>query len=169
MDNNERLLQALFEVAFSPSKAIDNINDDERFQLLAKRLGSEFTDERFLELFEYAVNKSAYGETEPGTTLPLTYGKVMYVFKEYLTEDQDVEIVKVKHGYAVFVWNEQRKEYIISEGFTTPDELAHFLANSYAVFHELQVNDNGKRDLSPEEKAEIDNASKALLDRCYQY
>ena len=155
MENNEHLLEALFAAAFSPAQRFEDIKEDERFQELAKNLVGQKPDERVLELFEYAVMKTAYGEDIPEDNSSLTYGKVMYVFKDYLAEDKDVEIVKVKHGYAVFVWNEKKQEYIISEGFPTPQEFASFLANSYAVFHELQVNDNGTRDLTPDEKAEM--------------
>ena len=168
MENNERLLEALFTAAFSPAQRFEDIKDDERFQELAKSLAGQKPDERFLKLFENAVMKTAYGEDMPDDNSSLTFGKVMYVFKDYLKEDKDIEIVSVKHGYAVFVWNEKKQEYIISEGFPTPEEFAHFLANSYAVYHGLQVSDNGKRDLTPEETAEIDEASQALLDKCYQ-
>lgn len=169
-DNTKQIMEALFTAAYSPAQGIEQIKDDEHFQKLARDIyaGDEDFNEKFMELFEYAVNKTAYGEADPSEEKDLTFAKVIYVFSDYLNENKNVEITKVRHGYAALLWDETKQEYIITEGFPTPEELATFLADSYYCYHELKVNGNGKRDLTPEEADEINEASEALLNKCFE-
>ena len=169
-DNTRQIMKALFAAAYSPTRGIEQIKDDEHFQELARSIdmADEKSNEKFMELFEYAVNKIAYGDVEASEDKALTFAKVIYVFSDYLNENQNVEVFKVKHGFAALLWDQKIQEYIIAEGFQTPEELAVFLADSYYCYHELQLNGNGKRDLTPEEADEINKASEALLNKCFE-
>ena len=169
-DNTKQIMEALITSAYSPAQNIEQIKGDEHFQKLARSIdiADEKFNEKFMELFEYAVKKMAYGDGEPSEEEPLTFAKVIYVFRDYLNENKNVEIIKVRHGYAALLWDEKIQEYIITEGFPTPEELAVFLSDSYYCYHELKVNGNGKRDLTPEEADEINEASEALLNKCFE-
>ena len=169
-DNTRQIMKALFTAAYSPAQNFEQVKDDEHFQKLARSvdMADEKFNEKFMELFDYTVKKIAYGNVEASEEKALTFAKVIYVFSNYLNENQNVEVVKVKHGFAALLWDPKIQEYIITEGFQTPDELAVFLADSYYCYHELQVNGNGKRDLTPEEADEINKASEALLNKCFE-
>lgn len=41
----------------------------------------------------------------------ITYEKVMEEFKDYLEMDKDLEVVKLKHGYYLFIWDDVRNKY----------------------------------------------------------
>lgn len=169
-DNTKQIMEALFTAAYSPAQGMEQIKDDEHFQKLARDIyaGDGEFNEKFMELFEYAVNKTAYGEADPSEEKDLTFAKVMYVFSDYLNENKNVEITKVRHGYAALLWDGIIQEYIITEGFHTPEELAKFLANSFFCYHELLITCDGRRNLTPEEKDELNRASEALLKKCFE-
>ncbi len=112
--------------------------------------------------------RAVLSDKSPEELNSLTFEKVFQVFHDYLNEDDVIEIVKLKHGYAVLLWYEKNQEYTNMETFTSPLEFADFLASQHEIFHELQLDGNGSRDLSEEEKEPLVKASQELLLKCYQ-
>ncbi len=112
--------------------------------------------------------RNVLSDKSPEELNSLTYEKVFQVFQDYLSEDDVIEIVKLKHGYAALLWYEKNHEYTNMEAFTSPVELADFLAGQHEIFHEMQLDGNGSRDLTEEEKEPLIKASQELLAKCFE-
>lgn len=60
----------------------------------------------------------------------LTYEKVLEMFKDYLAEDSNCEVILTKHGYTVMQWDEKSKSWYGVEYCETPEDLHEELLNS---------------------------------------
>lgn len=112
--------------------------------------------------------RAVLSDKSPEELNSLTFEKVFQVFQDYLHEDEELEVVKVKHGYAVLIWYDKNQEYTTMETFSSPLELADFLAAQHEIIHELQLNGHGSRDLTEEEKGPLLKASQELLAKCFE-
>ena len=112
--------------------------------------------------------KTVCFEKEHPANDSLSYEKVLRVFSGYLNQDKEIEIVRVEHGYAILVWNEEYQNYTDVEAVTSPQELAEKLAGSYNTFLLMLMSGEGAWDLTPEEKAPAEQSAQALLAKCLE-
>ena len=67
----------------------------------------------------------------------LTFEKVLEEFKDYLAEEDVVEVVVTKHGYTVMSWDEPSKTWYGVEHCETSEDLQEILnqtQSSYKAF-----------------------------------
>jgi len=57
----------------------------------------------------------------------LTFEKVLYVFKDFLAEDNRYEILETLHGYAFVVWDATAKEWDFIKLCDTPQDMMEYL------------------------------------------
>ncbi len=112
--------------------------------------------------------KTACCKKESTANDSLSYEKVLRVFSGYLKQDKEIEIVRVEHGYAILVWNEEYQNYTGAETVTSPQELAEQLAGSYNTFLLMLMSGEGAWDLTPEEKTPAEQSAQALLAKCLE-
>lgn len=95
----------------------------------------------------------------------LTFEKVLEVFKDYLTEDTNCEVVLTKHGYTVMQWDENSKSWYGVEYCETPEDLRDELLSSYRM-NEAEKITKTKRELTEEEKILLDTVVQNLAAQC---
>jgi len=91
----------------------------------------------------------------------MTFEKVLQVFKDYLAEDINCEVVLTKHGYTVMQWDENSKSWYGVEYCETPEDLRDELLSSYRM-SEAQKITKTKRELTEEEVAKIHQLCQGL-------
>ncbi|MEG7531423.1 MAG: hypothetical protein RSF83_08505 [Hungatella sp.] len=92
----------------------------------------------------------------------LTFEKVLEVFKEYLAEDTNCEVVLTKHGYTVMQWDEKSKDWFGLEYCASPENLQEELLSSYRM-NEAEKITKARRELTEEETQAItENCNKLL-------
>lgn len=97
----------------------------------------------------------------------LTYEKVLEVFREYLSEDKDCEVVNTSRGYTVMVWDNRRETWYSSEIAPTPEALRDILLDSYCDYLAYKMTDGYEReDLTEQETQGIEAMRRALLESC---
>lgn len=94
----------------------------------------------------------------------MTFEKVLEVFKEYLAEDTDCEVVLTKHGYTVMQWDENSKSWYGVEYCVTPEDLREELLSSYRM-SEAEKLTKAKRELTEEEMEKIQALCQKLIDK----
>lgn len=92
----------------------------------------------------------------------LTFEKVLAAFRDYLTQDDCVEVIQTSRGYAVIEWDERLENWTEIEHCTSPAKLHENLLNRMACFLEYGFT-SGKRLLSPTEKLQIEEQVRTLL------
>ncbi len=97
----------------------------------------------------------------------MTFEKVLEIFKDYLAEDTDSEVVLTKHGYTVMQWDEKSKDWYGVEYCKTPEDLREELLSSYRMT-EAQKITKTKRELTEEERRKIQELCQGLINRCVQ-
>lgn len=95
----------------------------------------------------------------------LTFEKGLEVFKDYLTEDTNCEIVLTKHGYTVMQWDEKSKDWFGLEYCASPEDLQEELLSSYRM-HEAEKITKARRELTNEETQAVNADCKKLFDPC---
>lgn len=65
----------------------------------------------------------------------LTFENVLDVFKDYLREDAEREIVRTKHCYAVLLWDAPAHDWSETIPCETPERLFDILLESYQMYH----------------------------------
>lgn len=95
----------------------------------------------------------------------MTFEKVLEVFKEYLTEDTNCEVVLTKHGYTVMQWDEKSKDWFGLEYCATPEDLQEELLSSYRM-NEAEKITKARRELTEEETALIEVKTQNLAAQC---
>lgn len=95
----------------------------------------------------------------------LTFEKVLDVFKDYLTEDTNCEVVLMKHGYTVMQWDEKSKDWFGLEYCATPEDLQEELLSSYRM-NEAEKITKARRELTEEEAQTVNLDCKKLFDLC---
>lgn len=92
----------------------------------------------------------------------MTFEKVLEVFKEYLAEDSNCEVVLTTHGYTIMQWDENSKSWYGVEYCETPEDLQEELLSSYRM-NEMEKITKTKRELTDEETQAVnENCSKLL-------
>lgn len=74
----------------------------------------------------------------------LTFEMVLEVFKDYLEEDTDCEVVLTKHGYTVMQWDEKSKTWYGVEYCETPEDLQYELQSSRRMAEAEKVTKPGE-------------------------
>lgn len=95
----------------------------------------------------------------------LTFEKVLEVFKDYLAEDTNCEVVHTKHGYTVMQWDGKSKDWYGVEYCETPEDLREELLSSYRM-NEAEKITKTKRELTEEEAQTVNLDCKKILDLC---
>lgn len=95
----------------------------------------------------------------------MTFEKVLKVFKDYLAEDTNCEVVFTKHGYTVMQWDEKSKDWYGVEYCETPEDLREELLSSHRM-SEAQKITKAKRELSEEEVKKIEQLYQELFEKC---
>lgn len=95
----------------------------------------------------------------------LTFEKVLKVFKDYLAEDTNCEVVLTKHGYTVMQWDENSKSWYGVEYCETPEDLRDELLSSYRM-NEAEKITKTKRELTEEERTLLKTEIQNLAVQC---
>lgn len=75
-----------------------------------------------------------------------TFEDIIELFKEYLEIDGCVEIVELKHGYQIFVWDEIAGEYYFEEKLIhTPEELYSKLIKEMELFGKIKYKNKDEK------------------------
>lgn len=95
----------------------------------------------------------------------MIFEKVLEVFKDYLAEDTNCEVVLTKHGYTVMQWDEKSMDWYGVEYCDTPKDLRDKLLSSYRM-SEAQKITKTRRELTKVEAETIQALCQKLVDRC---
>ena len=99
----------------------------------------------------------------------LTNEKVLDVFKDYLSQGPDYEVVMTSHGYTVMGWDDVGKDWRDVQYCGTPEALRDALLDDYGEYLMYLATLNGcdsNRDLTEAEKAEIQAKQNVMLKKC---
>lgn len=95
----------------------------------------------------------------------LTNEKVLNVFKDYLAQDPEYEVVLTSHGYTVMCWNTRGEEWLDVEFCKTPQDLLDALLSSYGNYLEDLIT-HSERDLTERERHEIQDKKNTMKQKC---
>lgn len=95
----------------------------------------------------------------------MTFEKVLEVFKDYLAEDTNCEVVLTKHGYTVMQWDENSKSWYGVEYCETPEDLRDELLSSYRMSYAEKITKT-QRELTEEETASIEAKMQGIISKC---
>ncbi|MEG0693056.1 MAG: hypothetical protein RR444_08240 [Oscillospiraceae bacterium] len=95
----------------------------------------------------------------------MTFEKVLEVFKEYLAEDTNCEVVLTKHGYTIMQWDENSKSWYGVEHCEAPEDLQEELLSSYRM-NEAEKITKTKRELTEEEAEAVNEKCKKIFALC---
>ena len=98
----------------------------------------------------------------------LTNEKVLEVFKDYLSQEPEYEVVLTSHGYTVMCWNIKGEEWLDAEYCKTPQDLLDALLTSYGNYLEDLIA-RSNRDLSEQEEREVQDKKNAMKQKCQEY
>ena len=84
----------------------------------------------------------------------LTFEKVLGLFRDYLAQDDCVEVVKTSRGYAVIEWDDRLESWTGIEHCSLPAKLHEILLAHAASFLEYGFT-SGSRELTDVEKHKI--------------
>lgn len=96
----------------------------------------------------------------------MTYEKVFEVFKDYLNEDADCEVVSTSRGYMVVYWESYIDTWVTTRLAQTPEELRDILREQYENFLSFEINQARKREPDVVEKEEIKRKGAELASQC---
>ena len=86
----------------------------------------------------------------------MTFEKVLEIFKEQIKLDNNMEIIKFRHGYRIFIWDNIEQDYHPNgELITSPRELFNALLYETEHFLELKYTDPSTDRLDEIHKSEI--------------
>lgn len=95
----------------------------------------------------------------------MRFEKVLEIFKEYLAEDTNCEVVLTTHGYTVMQWEENSKSWYGVEYCETPEDLQEELLSSYRM-NEAEKITKTKRELTEEETASLEAEMRNIITKC---
>ena len=95
----------------------------------------------------------------------LTHEKVLEIFKDYLREDTEYEVVLTSRGYTLMEWESKGEEWSDARFCKTPEVLAEALLDAYEGYLEYKAA-YGRRDLTPQEEQGIQEKRAALAEKC---
>ena len=94
----------------------------------------------------------------------MTFEKVLKVFKDYLAEDTNCEVILTKHGYTVMQWDENSTSWYGVEYCETPEDLRDELLSSYRMSEAEKIT-KAKRELTEEETEIVKNKCHKLTNK----
>ena len=93
-----------------------------------------------------------------------TFEKVLEIFREYLDNDQDEEVLPSRKGYLRVTWNGDSRYCADGILSRTPDELFEVLLSDYRGYEELRLN-KGRREVSEDDEKQAEVLCRNLLER----
>ena len=84
-----------------------------------------------------------------------SFGKVLEIFRDYLTLDPEEEVVKCRRGYLRVTWNEDSRFCVDGILSRTPEELFEVLLSDYRTYEEVRLT-RGQREVSREEEKQVE-------------
>lgn len=88
----------------------------------------------------------------------LTNEKVLKIFKGYLDEDQALDVISTRRGYAVMLWDSAQQDWSDVECCQTPEILFDKLLDSFVCYQEylmLLAKRNREDEINETERAQI--------------
>lgn len=99
----------------------------------------------------------------------MTFEKVMEIFKNYLEEDKDIEVVKLNHGYYIFVWDSKKANYVINNQLIqSPKELFDELYAEAKIYYESMFKNKSTDIIEEMQKHIIDEMLNDLKKEFYK-
>lgn len=93
----------------------------------------------------------------------MTFEKVMEIFKNYLKEDKDIEVVKLNHGYYIFVWDSKKANYVINNQLIqSPKEMFDELYAEAKIYYESMFKNKSTGIIEDKQKRIIDKTPNDL-------
>ena len=96
----------------------------------------------------------------------MTYEKVLGVFRDYLSEDKETEILNTSRGYLVLMWETCHNDWITTRLAQDPEELRDMLQERYEEFYSYKFSTEHKRDPDKKEREEINRMGAELAAQC---
>ena len=84
-----------------------------------------------------------------------TFEKVLEIFREYLDNDQDEEVLPCRKGYLRVTWNGDSRYCADGILSRTPDELFEVLLSDYRGYEELRLT-KGRREVTEEDERQAE-------------
>lgn len=73
----------------------------------------------------------------------MTFEKILETFKEQFEIDKNIEVVKFRRGYQIFVWDERKQAYIPNaELIKTPETLLKKLIEETETYYILKYSEH---------------------------
>lgn len=86
----------------------------------------------------------------------MTFEKVMEVFNKQLNIDKDIEVVNLKHGFLVLIWDVKKECYVMNKTLIrTPQELFDELYKETQIFYETRYRNLQSDTISEKNKSII--------------
>lgn len=95
----------------------------------------------------------------------LTFEKVLEVFKDYLAEDTDCEVILTKHGYSVMQWDKKLKDWYGVEYCETLEDLREELLSSFRMSEAEKIT-KAKRELTEEDNNILNEKCRLYFEKC---
>ncbi len=71
----------------------------------------------------------------------MTFENIMELFKEYFEIDKNIEVMKLKHGYYIFVWDDKKQAYYSNKQLIqSPQRLFDELYSEAEVYYKTLLN-----------------------------
>lgn len=94
----------------------------------------------------------------------MTFEQVFTIFKDYMEQDTELEIVKTTKGYLRIIWSDGLP--YCEDGYVcrTPEELFDLLLSDCQSYHEIRIT-KGRRELTPEDVEKAKELCSPYLER----
>lgn len=94
----------------------------------------------------------------------LTYKRVMEIFEKYLAEDQALDVVWTRRGYAVLLWDYTSGDWSDTVCCATPEQLFDKLLSSFISYQECRIMEE-KGELEEKERNRIQKMCLPFLEK----
>ncbi|MDI6618800.1 MAG: hypothetical protein QME45_09030 [Clostridiales bacterium] len=96
----------------------------------------------------------------------LTFEKVLEVFSDFLSHDEECKVVTSKRGYVVLDCGSAANNWsLTAEPCETPEDMLEELLSTYGLELEVRIT-GGRRDLTVQEAAEIKDKCEQMREKC---
>ena len=96
----------------------------------------------------------------------MTYERVLEVFKDYLSEDRDSEVLNTSRGYLVVIWESRADGWVTAKLAEDPEDLRDYLQERYEDFLGYKLSQERDRDPDAVERKEIKRMGAEHAARC---
>ncbi len=92
-----------------------------------------------------------------GVTIMMTFEYVIDVFKEQIEMDDELEVLQLKHGWQILMWNYCMNGYSMynDEVIETPEELFDALMEQTEAYYTLKFNNPKTDEMSEEDSQKV--------------